>query len=144
MLFQNILVPVDLSSQSTRAFKVALDVAKKYDSKITIITCLDVYAWHSLYYELKSNSQLIQKQKKIVMKYFKKLESIVKKNNISVKFKILTSESIVNDIVTFAKSQKHDLVIIGSHGRTGFNKWILGSISNGVTHRAKCPVLIVR
>jgi len=79
MLFQNILVPVDLSSQSTRAFKVALDVAKKYDSKITIITCLDVYAWHSLYYELKSNSQLIQKQKKIVMKYFKKLESIVKK-----------------------------------------------------------------
>jgi len=46
MLFQNILVPVDLSNQSTRAFKVALDVAKKYNSKVTILSCIEVYAYH--------------------------------------------------------------------------------------------------
>jgi len=144
MLFQNILVPVDLSSQSTRAFKVALDIAEKYDSKITVITCLDVNAWHNLYYEAKPNSQIIEKQNKVVKKHFKKLESLAEKNNISIKSKILTSELVANDIVTFAKSRKHDLIVIGSHGRTGFNKLLLGSISNGVTHGAKCPVLIVR
>jgi nucleotide-binding universal stress UspA family protein len=46
--------------------------------------------------------------------------------------------------VTFAKSQKHDLVVIGSHGRTGFDKLLLGSVANGVSQKAKCPVLIVR
>ncbi|HJL67698.1 MAG TPA: universal stress protein, partial [Nitrosopumilus sp.] len=41
MLFQNILVPVDLSNQSTRSFKVALDIAKKYDSKMMVLTCIE-------------------------------------------------------------------------------------------------------
>jgi len=144
MLFQNILVPVDLSHQSTRAFKVALDIAKKRNSKITILTCIDVYAWHHLYYELRANSKLIKQQTKVVKKHFEKLESIAEKNNISVRSKILTSESVANDIVTFAKSRKHDLVVIGSHGRTGFDKWLLGSVANAVSQKIKCPILIVK
>ncbi len=144
MLFQNILVPVDLSTQSTRAFKVALDVAKKYNSKITILTCLELDASHHLYYEARPNSQQVKKQSKIVKKHFEKLESIAEKNNISIKSKILTLGSAVNNIVTFAKSQKHDLVVIGSHGRTGFDKWLLGSVANGVSQKTKCPILIVK
>ena len=144
MLFQNILVPVDLSTQSTRAFKVALDVAKKYNSKVTILSCIEVYACHHLYYDLRPNSKLMKEQSKVVKKHFEKLESLAEKNNISVKSKILTSESVVNDIVTFAKSRKHDLVVIGSHGRTGFDKWLLGSVANGVSQKTKCPILIVK
>ena len=144
MLFQNILVPVDLSNQSTRAFKVALDIAKKYNSKVTILSCIEVYACHHLYYELRPNSKLMKEQIKVVKKHFEKLESIAKKNHISVRSKILTSESVANDIVTFAKSRKHDLVVIGSHGRTGFDKWLLGSVANGVSQKTKCPILIVR
>jgi nucleotide-binding universal stress UspA family protein len=144
MLFQNILVPVDLSNQSTRAFKVALDVAKKYNSKITILTCLEVNSSHHLYYESRASSQQIKKQSKVVKKHFEKLESLAEKNNISINSKILTSGSAVNSIVTFAKSQKHDLVVIGSHGRTGFDKWLLGSVANGVSQKTKCPILIVK
>ena len=144
MLFQNILVPVNLSHQSARAFKVALDIAKKRNSKITILTCIDTYAYHHLYYQIRVNSKQIKEQTKVVKKHFEKLESLAKKNNISVRSKILTSESVANDIASFAKSQKHDLVVIGSHGRTGFDKWFLGSVANGVSQKAKCPVLIVK
>jgi len=144
MLFQNILVPIDLSNQSTRAFKVALGIAKKYNSKVTILTCIEEYSWHHMYYEIRANPQLIKKQKKVIKKHFEKLESLAEKNNISLKSKISTSESVVNDIVTFAKSRKHDLVVIGSHGRTGFDKWILGSVTNGVSQKTKCPILIVK
>ena len=144
MLFQNILVPVDLSHQSARAFKVALDIAKKRNSKITILTCLELDASHHLYYEARPSSQQIKKQSKVVKEHFKMLESLAEKNNISIKSKILTSGSAVNNIVTFAKSQKHDLVVIGSHGRTGFDKLLLGSVANGVSQKTKCPILIVR
>ncbi len=144
MLFQNILVPVDLSTQSTRAFKVALDVAKKYNSKITILTCLELDALHHLYFEARPSSQQIKKQSKVVKNHFKMLESLAEKNNISINSKILTSGSAINSIVTFAKSQKHDLVVIGSHGRTGFDKWLLGSVANGVSQKTKCPILIVK
>jgi len=144
MLFQNILVPVDLSNQSTRAFKVALDIAKKRNSKITILTCLELDASHHLYYEARPSPQQIKKQTKVVKKYFEKLESLAEKNNISLKSKILISGSAVNNIVTFAKSQKHDLVVIGSHGRTGFDKLLLGSVANGVSQKTKSPILIVK
>jgi len=144
MLFQNILVPVDLSNQATRAFKVALDIAKKRNSKITILTCLELDASHHLYYEARPSPQQIKKQTKVVKKYFEKLESLAEKNNISLKSKILISGSAVNNIVTFAKSQKHDLVVIGSHGRTGFDKLLLGSVANGVSQKTKSPVLIVK
>ncbi len=144
MLFQNILVPVDLSNQSTRAFKVALDIAKKRNSKITILTCLELDASHHLYYEARPSPQQIKKQSKVVKRHFETLESLAEKNNISIKSKILPSGSAVNNIVTFAKSKKHDLVVIGSHGRTGFDKLLLGSVANGVSQKTKCPILIVK
>ncbi len=44
MTFQKILVPYDGSSFSDRAFKAALDLAQKYDSKITIVSCIDIFS----------------------------------------------------------------------------------------------------
>ncbi|KAF6247738.1 universal stress protein [Nitrosopumilus sp. b3] len=143
-MFQNILVPFDLSDQSTRAFKVALDVAKKYQSKVTLLTCLEGDAWHHKYYDARADKELIKKQSKVTKKHVEKLESYAEKNNITVKTQIITSKSVVNDIVTFAKSRKHDLIVIGSHGRTGFDKVLLGSVANGVSQKTRCPVLIVK
>jgi len=72
------------------------------------------------------------------------LESLAEKNNVSIKSQIISSKSVVNDIVNYAKSRKYDLIVIGSHGRTGFDKLLLGSIANGVSQKARCPVLIVQ
>jgi nucleotide-binding universal stress UspA family protein len=144
MLFQNILVPVDLSKQSTRAFKVALDISKKYDSKITVITCIEVYASYHLYYQSSTVSQQIKKQSKIIKNHFKELENLAEKKDVSLKFKILKSDSVVKEIISFTKSKKHDLIVIGSHGRTGFDKLLLGSVANGVSQKANCPIMIVK
>jgi len=144
MLFQNILVPIDPSAQSTRAFKVALDVAKKYNSKLTLLTCLEIDTWHHQYFDSRASAAIVKKQRKVVEKHFEKLESLAKKNNVSVQTRILTTESSANDIVRFAKSKKCDLIVIGSHSKTGFNKWLLGSVANGVSQKANCPVLIIK
>ncbi len=143
-MFQNILVPFDLSTQSTKAFKIALDIAKCRDSKITLLTCLEGDAWHHKYYDARADSELIKKQKKVSQKHIEKLESLAIKNNISMKSQIIQSKSVVNDIVNYAKSRKHDLIVIGSHGRTGFDKLLLGSVANGVSQKTLCPVLIVK
>jgi len=143
-LFQNILVPFDLSTQSTRAFKVALDIAKNYNSKMTLLTCLEGDAWQHKFYDSRADAELLKKQKKVTEKYVEKLESLADKNKVTVKSQIIKSKSVVNDIVTFAKSRKHDLIVIGSHGRTGFDKVFLGSVANGVSRKTSCPILIVK
>ena len=56
----------------------------------------------------------------------------------------MKSTSVVRDITTYAKSRKIDLIVMGSHGRTGVDKLILGSVANGVTQKASCPVLIIK
>ena len=81
---------------------------------------------------------------KIYNRYIEKLEKSAKKTNISFKFQIIKSSSTVNTIVTFAKSRKYDLIVMGSHGRTGLDKLILGSVANGVVQKSKCPVLVVK
>jgi nucleotide-binding universal stress UspA family protein len=144
MMFSNILVPFDLSNQSIRAFKTALDIAKKYNSKITVLTCLEGDAWHHKFYDSRADNELIKKQKQVALSQITKLESIAKKSNISLKSQILKSTSVVKDIITFSKSRKFDLIVMGSHGRTGVDKLILGSIANGITQKASCPVLIVK
>ena len=143
-MFSNILVPFDLSNQSIRAFKVALDVAKKYNAKITILTCLEGDAWHHKFYDSRADNELIKKQKKVTLTHIAKLETLANKAGVVIKSQILKTTSTVRDIVMFAKSRKVDLIIMGSHGRTGMDKLLLGSIANGVTQKSSCPVLVVK
>lgn len=144
MLFKNILVPFDLSSPSNQAFKVALDIAQKYDSKITLITCIEGDAWHHKFYDARADTELLKKQSKVAKKYMEKLEATANKAGVNIKLQILKSTSVVKDITTFAKSRKMDLIVMSSHGRTGLDKVILGSVANGVVQRTRCPVLLIK
>jgi len=144
MLFKNILVPFDLSSPAHHAFKVALDMAQKYDSKITLISCVEEDTWHHKFYDSRIYSQLLIKKRKIAEKYMKKLEVFANKAGVDIKFQVLRSTSVVKDITKFAKSKKIDLIVMSSHGRTGWDKLILGSVANGVIHRTRCPVLLIK
>ena len=143
-MFCNILVPFDLSGPSTRAFKVALDVAQKYDSRITLVTCVEGDAWHHKYYDSRIDEQLLKQQSKAAKLAMKKLESMASKAGVKIRLQILKSSSVVKDIVNFAKSKKIDLVVISSHSRTGLDKLILGSVANGVIQKISCPVLLVK
>lgn len=50
----------------------------------------------------------------------------------------------VREIVAFAEREHVDLIVMGSHGRTGLSRLVMGSVAEGVTRRATCPVLIVK
>ena len=144
MLFQNILVPWDGSKLSNRAVKEALDIATKYHSKVTGITCIDVVFRGHWYYESDFYREKLAKQKEVIKKQTKNFEEYAAKNNIPFEFKIFETRSSVEQIVSYAKSKKIDFIVMGSHGRTGFRKIVLGSVANGVLGHAKCPVLITK
>ena len=145
MTFKNILVPYDGSKCSDHAFNVALDIAKNYNSKITIVTCLERdfrTPWYGP--DSRVNDALLKKQKKAVDKNFSSLEKVAKKSKVSISSKIIVAQSIVKSLLSFATSNQVDLIVIGSHGRTGFDRLLLGSVANGISQKAKCPVLIVK
>ncbi len=145
MTFKNILVPYDGSKCSDHAFNVAIDVAKKYNSKITIVTCLEKdyrTPWYGP--DSRVTDALLKKQKKAVDKNFSSLEKVAKKSKVSISSKIMVVQSIVKSLLSFTTSNRVDLIVIGSHGRTGFDRLLLGSVANGISQKARCPVLIVK
>ena len=144
MDFQNILVAYDSSSFSNRAFKKALDIAVPNKSKITIATVLTGVYQPSIGFSMKYHKDELDKYTRVIRKTVSKLESDAKKKNVDVSLKILQDPSVSTAIVNHVNSRKYDLVVIGSHGRTGLNKLILGSVANSVIQKVKCAVMVVK
>lgn len=146
MLFKNILVPYDGSKYSLHAFKTALDMAEKYNSKITILACLLKPTYRGVwYYDSRYTKAILKKEAKVAKENISKLvENTKNRSDILIKSKIIPTYSIANQIVTFAKTNKMDLIVMGSHGRTGFNKLLLGSVANSVSQQARSPILLVK
>jgi nucleotide-binding universal stress UspA family protein len=142
MLFKNILVPYDGSSHSKHAFKVALDMAKKYNSKLSMVNVLDISSSHlfnsSLWNKAMSNA------KNHITKEFKSFEFAAKKAKVPFHSEIIDNKSVTKTIVSYSKSKKFDVMVMGAHGTSGLDKLVLGSVTDSVAHRVRCPVLIVR
>lgn len=144
MAITNILVPFDGSVYSVKAFNAALDIAKKHDAKINVLTCLEKENLGAWYVDKRVNKQIIRDAKKVAMVFLSKLEKTASSSGVSLSVHVLETKSISKQIVDFANSKKINLIVIGSHGQTGFNKFLLGSVSNAVSQSAKCPVLIIK
>lgn len=144
MLFKNILVPWDGSKYSNHAFKIALDVAKKYDSKISLVSCLSHADTGAGYLDSSINKDIFKTAKDVMINKMSELKNDAKKAGISISIDAFVTDSTVKQIVIFAKANKIDLVVMGSHGLTGWKKLLLGSVASGVSQQVHCPVLIVR
>lgn len=138
------MVPYDGSSQANLAFKSALDIAKKHNSKVKIVTCIGSTHTGAWYVDARINKEIMRKAKNFAKEYISKLEDMAKQANIQIRSYIIETDLIIKQLLAFAESKKIDLIIMGNSGRGKFDTILLGSISNGISQRAKCPVLIVK
>ena len=144
MAFSKILVPFDASTYSMKAFKSALDIAKNQKSEIHVLTCLEKENLGAWYKDNRINKKIMTDAKNYAKEVLSKLEKLGKDNDVSTHIIIKETKSIAKEIVEFSDSKRINLIVIGSHGQTGFNRMILGSVSNKVSQLAKCPVLIIK
>jgi len=141
---KNILVAFDSSSFSNRAFNNALEIADPKTSLLTIATVVTGIYQPSIGFSMKYSKDLLEKHNKILHKIFSKLQTIAKKKEVKLSLKILYDPSVSKAILNYVNSHKVDLIVIGSHGRTGINRVILGSVANEISNKAKCPVMVVK
>ena len=144
MDLKNILVAYDSSSFSNRAFKSALDIAEPNKSKITIVTVVTGIYQPSIGFSMKFSKDLLEKNTRMLKKVFSNLQTMANKKGISISLKILNDPSVSKAITNYVNSHKFDLIIIGSRGRTGINKIILGSVANEVVNKVNIPTMVVK
>jgi len=139
-----ILVPYDVSQYSNVAFEEALKIAQKFEVKIEVISVLgsDVHERGGI--SLRKAIEIQDEQEDIATKILKDLEKAAKEKGVDFSFNAIYDPEPGKGIVNYANSHNCDLIVIGSHGRTGLRKRILGSVAYSVVEHAKCPVLIIK
>ena len=123
-------------------------MAKGFNSKIIALYILP----SSIRYNLSSNnenSEINSQFNQIIQRSYIEaqnwLKDIAKKIDIEIVTEvIIAKESIVSEIIEFAEQRSIDLIIMGTRGRTGFKKLLLGSVASGVVTYSHCPVLVIR
>jgi len=144
LTIEKILVPFDGSEYSEKAFEKALEIAEKFESELTAMTVIQSKTSDSAGMSLGRMQEIQDEQEDAAILILKKLEDEAKTKNVSFSIKIVHNPSSSDAIVDYADANSFDLIVMGSHGRTGFRKIVLGSVASGVVGHAKCPVLITK
>jgi len=139
---RSILVPVDFSTPSRAGVDLALELAKRFDAKVTLLHVwgLPVYAFpEGAFFGPEVLSRLTSAAQDAV----DKLVAEVSGKGIGVSG-VSVIGTPAEEIVERAKTGGFDLVVMGTHGRTGLPHVLLGSVAERVVRLATCPVLTVR
>jgi nucleotide-binding universal stress UspA family protein len=143
--FRKILCPVDFSEPSHEALTVANELASEFGSRLyvlNVITPVPVIAaptgpitFNVPLYEENLKAAVEDSMRKILNERISKdldVESIV------------TFGDAANTIIRTAEEKSIDLIVISTHGRTGWQRFLLGSVAEKVVRLAPCPVFAVR
>ena len=143
---RTIVHPTDFSRASTPAFKRSVEMARNNRAELLVVHVLAPAASIVMadgYVSPKVYEDMDQAARAGAQKQLRKLVEQAKRSGVRVKPLLL--EGIAPErIAQAARSRKADLVVIGTHGRTGFARFFLGSVASRVLAIAPCPVLTVR
>jgi nucleotide-binding universal stress UspA family protein len=142
---RKILVPTDFSDHSKEALAWAIDLARRFDARLTVahayqpvaMALPDGYVMQSAPSLATMLSDLEDALAKI------KREAEAGGANVPIDTQLLQGPAFA-EIVRFAREGSFDLIVIATHGRTGLKHALLGSVAEKVVRKAPCPVLTVR
>ncbi|TSH77795.1 universal stress protein [Acinetobacter sp. RF15A] len=145
MSFEHILVPIDGSEISYAAVDKAVELAKAFNSKVTVVQvlALDPYITAE-YITAAQTNDLIERARTSILKTLEEAKARFSNAGLDVETQLLEGQVIYSEIAKAAQSLNADLIVIGSHGRTGFKKLFLGSVAQSVLGQADIPVMVVR
>jgi nucleotide-binding universal stress UspA family protein len=90
---------------------------------------------------------IIENAKKQARDWFNRIEDIIKEQNPNIKVStkvLLTGVAVYGEVIQYADKENIDLIVIGTRGRSGVKKLLLGSTASGVVTYANCPVLVTK
>jgi nucleotide-binding universal stress UspA family protein len=141
---RRILCPIDFSDSSRRAFDHAVAVARWYQSTITALHVFAI-APVSDYAPGVAGPELVAltpKDRDQVLAEVKRFCEVGAAAGIPVET-VVREGSTANEILGHATDMKADLLVMGTHGRSGFDRLLIGSVTEKVLRKARCPVLTV-
>ena len=143
---KKILVPIDGSDYSLYAAKHAVKLAKDENAQLFCIHVIGSVPYYGFIGSPPAIEQYYKDLKEKVQSWFDKVRDMARNEGISEPRTETFSgvKSVIESIIDYAANKDIDLIVIGTRGRTGLKRLVMGSVANGVVQHAHCPVLLVR
>jgi len=142
-IWRTILVPVDFSAPSEAALRYALKLAAASSAELHVCHIIPVPHVLDVLYERGLEPQ--ESVKHIEQKAHQRINELVHSAGALLKFHLHCSEGEARDrVLEWAEKLKADLLVMGTHGRQGAERFFMGSVAEAVVRRASCPVLTLR
>ncbi len=143
-MYKHILMPTDGSTCSEKAIEHGLKLAHTIAAEVTFLYVLEdlkTTLWHRLE-NVPYNHEIYEALKKAAEEVLAEAERRARQAGVEAKILLVEKDHPTAAIVKAGVS--HDLIIMGTHGRTGFDRLVLGSVTEGVLRLAKTPLLVAR
>lgn len=148
-MFKKILVPLDGSETAERALPLALALAPPSDGQLLLLQAVAPDNMLVADPHLLGNYALIWPDQSLKMAqtrataYLQALQTSQSKAGLTLLTRVVDGDA-ADVIVDTARAEDTELIVMSSHGYSGFTLWLMGSVAERVLHQTPCPVLIVR
>jgi len=140
-----ILCPIDFSEFSARAFHHALSLAEHYHAKLVVQHVVEL--WRHPPAEFAVSAKIYDEFcQSLSERGTEKLQEFVNNNahdGIQAELVVQNGSDALESILSLAQAREADVIVMGTHGRRGYDRLMLGSVTDRVMRRAPCPVLAV-
>jgi nucleotide-binding universal stress UspA family protein len=141
------MVAIDGSEHSLKAAEYALEIAKSFGAQLYAVTVTYVPESYHLKQEdvLSQSKEIHDNSMEDAKTWLEKFNQKSKEDNIQLKTELISSHRPVDYVILeYAEKNNIDLIVVGTRGRSGFKKLLLGSIASSVVTCAHCPVMVVK
>lgn len=144
-MFKHILVPVDGSSTSQLAVEKAVGLAKAFGSRVTAIFVIDPYPFTGVGTDFAyGQAEYLNAATAEANAAIAAAKATIEKAGVAVDASVIEAHAAWRGVVQAAEAAQADLIVMGSHGRSGLEKLVLGSVTQAVLSHTHLPVLVVR
>ena len=144
-MFNHILVPVDGSTTAQLAVEKAIGLAKAFGSRVTTIFVIDPYPFTGVGTDFSyGQAEYLSAATAEANAAIKAARAQFEAAGVNVESSVVEAHAAWRGVVQAAESMKADLIVMGSHGRSGLEKLVLGSVTQAVLSHTHLPLLVVR
>jgi nucleotide-binding universal stress UspA family protein len=144
--FSKIMVAIDGSEHSLKAAEYALEIAKSFSAQLYAVTVTYVpESYHLKQEDVLNQSIEMRGSIEDAKTWLEKFNQDSREDSIQLKTELINSHRPVDYVILeYAEKNDIDLIVLGTRGRSGFKKLLLGSIASSVVTYAHCPVMVIK
>ncbi len=142
-MFKKILCPVDFSEFTKDVVGYAVDMAKQYRAELHMLHVIPNLTYFTPYESFLTPENLVAIEKNIQEEVDRDFGKVLGKVDIDVKKAVRTGVAFV-EIIDYAKTEGMDLIVMGTHGRSGIEHILIGNVAEKVVRKSPCPVMTIR